>query len=269
MKNNTYKILVLSDLNKTASTTLKSSVSLANMIDAEIALFHVKKHIDIVDRDNQLSAIRTLNEEQNNTKKKIEALINPISKEYKVSIDYSYTFGKVKEEIRNYINSAKPDIIVLGQRDSSPLQLIGDSITRFILKEFKGIIMISANENALRPNEKMTLGVLNDSNKIFKSQFSKDLITHTTAPLKSFKIINSQKEISNTMTTHNNGMVEYVFEQNANTLTTLSSYVLKNNINLLCVDRTESKVNTTTNAVETSLKQVVNKLNVSLLVSEA
>lgn len=265
MKNYKYKILVLSDLNKTASTTLKSSVSLANMIDAEIELFHVKKFIDIVSRDNQLSAMRTLNEEQNNTKRQIEALINPISKEYDVTINFDYSFGKVKEEIHNYIKMSKPDIIVLGQRDSNPLQLIGDSITRFILKEFKGVIMIAANENALVPNEKMTLGVLNESNKIFKNKLSKDLITHTKAPLKAFKISNSQKETS-TLVENEEKMIEYVFEQNANVMTTLSSYLLKNNINLLCVDRTD---NNEKNTKKASLKEVVNKLNVSLLVSEA
>ena len=197
MKNNKYKILVLSDLNKTASTTIKSSVSFAQMIDAKIELFHVKKFIDIVDRDNQLSAIRTLNEEHNTTKKAIEALVNTISSDYNVNIGFSYSFGKIKEEIKKQIESVKPDIIVLGQRNSSPLQLIGDSVTRFILKEFKVVIMIAANENALIPNKKMSLGVFNDSNKIFESKFSQDLITHSESPLKSFKIINSQTQSNN------------------------------------------------------------------------
>lgn len=262
---NKYKILVLTDLKKTASTTIKSSVSLANIIDAEIAVFHVKKHIDIVDRDNQLSAIRTLNEEHNNTKKEIEALANSTSKDYNVTINGSYAFGKVKEEILNKIENYKPDIIVLGQRDSNPLQLIGDNITRYVLKKFKGVIMIAGNENALVPNKKMTLGVLNDSNKIFKSKFSKDLITHAASPLKSFRIINAQKETTTTFVGNQEKMVDYVFEQNANTMTTLSSYLLKNNINLLCVDRGKD----TKNEAETPLKEVLNKLNVSLLVSES
>ena len=266
MKNGNYKILVLSDLNKTASTTLKSSVSLANMINAKIELFHVKKFIDIVDRDNQLSAIRTLNEEHNTTKKAIEALVNTISSDYNVNIGFSYSFGKIKEEIKKQIESVKPDIIVLGQRNSSPLQLIGDSVTRFILKEFKGVIMIAANENALIPNKKMSLGVFNDSNKIFESKFSQDLITHSESPLKSFKIINSQTQSNNIALETEENKIEYVFEQNDNAMTTLSSYLLKNKINLLCVDRDSSK---TKNRAETSLREVVSKLNVSLLVSEA
>lgn len=266
MKNNKYKILVLSDLSKTASITLKSSVSLAKMIDAEINLFHVKKHIDIVKRDNQFSAMRTLNEVHNNTKKAIDALANDYSKEYDVKISGNYAFGKIKEEIQKQIELYKPDIIVLGQRDSNSLKLIGDSITRFVLKKFKGIIMISSNENALMPNEKMTLGIFNGSSKIFNTEISRDLITHTNSPLKSFKILNGQEETSNTSTLTEEKIVEYVFDQNDNTMSTLSSYLLKNNINLLCVDRAKSK---TRSATETPLKEVVSKINVSLLVSEA
>ncbi|SDG84593.1 universal stress protein [Winogradskyella thalassocola] len=263
MKNNKYKILVLSDLKKSTSTIIKSSVGLAKMIDGEISLFHVKKHIDIVKRDNQFSAMRTLNEEHNNTKKQIEALVNDFSKAYDVKVSGNYAFGKIKEEIQKQIKLYNPDIIVLGQRDSNPLKLFGDSITRFILKKFKGIIMIASNENALVPNEKMTLGVLNGSNKIFSTEFSKDIITHTKAPLKSFRILNSQEE-SDVLISNEGKMVEYVFEQNDNAMTTLASYLQKNNINLLCVDREKDRTN-----AETSLKEVVNKLNVSLLVSEA
>ena len=263
MKSTKYKILVLSDLNKSVGTIIKSSISLAKMIDAEIAIFHVKKHIDIVDRDNQFTAMRTLNEEHNNTKKTIDALVNDFSDEFDVKISGSYAFGKIKEEIQNQINLYNPDIIVLGERDSSSFKLIGDSITRFILKKFNGVIMISSNENALVPNKKMVLGVLNGANKIFDAEFSKDLISHTTAPLKSFKILNSQSEVAEKTLINEEKMVEYVFEQSDNALTTLSSYLLKNNINLLCVDRSKDKTK------KTSLKEVVSKLKVSLLVSEA
>ena len=266
MKAEKYKILVLSDLKKAANTILNNSVSLAKMIDAEVSLFHVKKHIDIVGGDNQLSAIRALNAEHNNTKKTIDTLINSYAKDYNVNIKGGYAFGKIKEEILNQINNYKPDLIVLGQRDSNPLQLIGDSITRFVLKEFKGFIMISSEENTLVPNEKMTLGIFNDSNKFFDTEFSKDVINHSETPLKSFKIINSQKADTTVVVEKGQKIVEFVFEQNANALTTLSSFVLKNNVNLLCVDRTNKSKN---NTVEAPLKQVLSKLNVSLLVSEA
>ncbi|WP_282031183.1 universal stress protein [Winogradskyella eximia] len=269
MKNSKYKIVVLSDLKKSAITTLKSSVSLAHMIDADIELFHVKKHVDIIKRDNQLSAMRSINEEFISTKNKIKALIDPVSKAYDIPINSNFSFGNIKDEIRTYIKDTKPDIIVLGQRDSKPLKFIGDSITHFLLKEFNGVVMISSNEHALVPNEKMTLGVLNGSDKTFKTELSKDLITHTQSPLKSFKVINSQNTKTESPSNYNEDTLEFVFEKNDNTIPTLSSYLLKNNINLLCVDRDENSKMKNKNASVLPLKETVNKLNVSLLVSGA
>ncbi|APX99053.1 universal stress protein [Lacinutrix venerupis] len=266
MKNNRYKILVLSDFKKPESTLLKSSVGLAKIIGGEINLFHVKKHTDIVKRDNQFSAMRSLNEEHNNTIKRIDNLVNKFSKAHNLKISGDYAFGNIKEEIKKQIKLYNPDIIVLGQRDASTFKLIGDSITRFVLKSFNGVIMITSNKNALEPDKKITLGVLNDSNKIFNTNFSKDLITHTTTPLKSFKIINSHIEEENISSLIEEKVIEYKFEKNDNALTTLSSYLLKNNINLLCVDRNKKQNKSTQNI---PLNDVVNNINVSLLVSEA
>ncbi len=44
----TCKILVLSDLNKSASKTLKSAVTLAKIMDAKIDFFYVKKPTEVV-----------------------------------------------------------------------------------------------------------------------------------------------------------------------------------------------------------------------------
>jgi len=267
MKTKKYKILVLSDLKEGTNNSLQSAVSLSKIINGDIEFFHVRKPTDIVERESQLSAMRTINKEHIVIEKKIKDIIEPISKNYDMKVKYSFAFGNVKSEIKDYIESSKPDIIVLGQRVSNPFQIIGDSITQFVLKEYEGIIMISANNNSLMPSKKMTLGVLNGSNKIFNTELSKDLIMRATIPLKSFKIINSQKQTTNTSVRSGEEIVEFVFEQNANTMDTLSKYLLKNNIDLLCVDRVKDTTIDTHNSIEIPLKEVVRKLNVSLLVS--
>ena len=86
MKNNKYKILLLSDLNKSATSELISTVSLARMLDGDITLFHVKKPTDIVERESQLSAMRSINEEHISTNKIIENLIKPVCQEYQLNI---------------------------------------------------------------------------------------------------------------------------------------------------------------------------------------
>ena len=56
-----YKIVVFSDLKKSLGNTLKSTLSLAKMLNGEIAIFHVKKATEVVTEDSHLSAIRSLN----------------------------------------------------------------------------------------------------------------------------------------------------------------------------------------------------------------
>jgi len=138
MKDKKYKILVLSDLNESTDTILKSTISLANMIDGNIDFFHVKKPDDVVKKDNQLSAIRSINQEHFSTKKKIKNVIEPISKDYGIHISYTLSYGNVKNEIGKHIKESQPDIIVLGKRNSKTFKLIGDSITQFVLKEYDG-----------------------------------------------------------------------------------------------------------------------------------
>ena len=267
MKNNRSKILVLSDLKKSTSTTLKSAVNLAKMIDGDIEFFHVKKPIDIVERENQLSAMRTINEKHAQTRKKIENLINSISKEYNVNIKHSFTFGNIKSEISKHIDEVKPDIIVLGKKSQNSISLIGDNLTNFVFSEHDGTILLASNKNTFEPNKELSLGVLNTSDESFKLDLAENLLEHTQKPLKSFKIINKVNTINKTNNTvvNNKKTVEYVFEESNNTLKNMSNYLSKNNINLLCFDR--GNKNMYNNSTKANIKDVVRNLNVSLLLT--
>ena len=106
------------------------------IIDADIDFFYVKKAIDVVNKENQLSAKRTINKDHFDTDKKIKNLLEPFSIDYNRTINFGFSFGNVKEEILKSIEKVNPDIIVLGKRKSSPLKIIGDNITDFVLKNF-------------------------------------------------------------------------------------------------------------------------------------
>ena len=263
MKKNKYKILVLSELNESTNTILKSTISLAKMIDGSIDFLCVKKPSEIVEKENQLSAIRNINQEHFAMKKEIINLIAPISNDYNININHTLSYGNVKSEIGNYIKEHKPDIIVIGKRKSKMLNLIGDNITSFVFKKHSGVIMISANENALEPNKKIALGLLNDIEDSF--EFAKDLIAHTQKPVRSFKVINQSNTLKETTNVNNKENVEYVFEDNDNTIENLSNYLSKNNINLLCVNR-EKRLNDKY-SMKADINNVINKLNVSMLLT--
>jgi nucleotide-binding universal stress UspA family protein len=265
MKKNKYKILVLSDLKKSANSTLKSTISLAKMIHGDIEFFHVKKPTDILEKDNQLSAFRTINLEHNATSKKIEDLVKPFSDEFGVNINYNYRFGNVKNEIAKHIEETKPDIIVLGKRKLKSINVFGDKLTQFVLKKHHGVIMIAAKENTLEPNEKLSLGLLNSKKQVLDLEFAEDLMGHTQAPLKSFNIVKNSSDLKEAEVLPDTKTVEYVFEANDNIINNLSSYLIKNNINLLCIGNENEQTKSKSNRIRSEVNALISKLDVSLL----
>ena len=258
MKNNKYKILVLSDMKDTATNTLKSGVSLAKMIDGELHFFHVKKPTDVVEKESQLSAIRTINRSYLATKNDIENVVEPISKDFDIPISHSHAFGNIKSEITDYIKTNTPDVIILGKRKSKTLSFIGDNITDFVIKNYNGVVMIASEENTLEPNKELSLGVLNSSSKSFNSDLFNSVLNHTQKPLKSFKT-SKEVEVSFVGDLKDNQTVELVFDNGENSVKSVSNYLTKSNVNLLCLDRNnENKAN---------VKNAINNVNISLLIS--
>jgi hypothetical protein len=262
-----YKILVLSDLKSSAASILKSTVSLAKKTNGQIEFFYVKKPTDIVEKDNQLSAIRTLNREHININKKIQNLINPVCDEYDINITYTFTFGHLKNEVQTYIKEHQPDIIVLGKRKPKSLNFIGDNMTQFILDKHDGIIMLAAEKNPLEPNQEISLGFLNGYEDLFNLDFSSRLRDHVQEPLKSFKFVKNSKATKKTNLSEDKNIIEYVFEQNDNTLKHLSKYLNKYSINLLYVNRDEKNTNQDADFIKSDINEIINKTNVSLLIT--
>ena len=260
-----YKIVVLTNLkDDNLNGLLKSAVKLAQIIDGQIKVFNVQKPSEVVKKENQLSAVKSIYSKRISTDKKMQGLIEPVSKQYGITINYSSSIGNVKSEIFKCIESNDPDIIILGKRNSGTLKLIGDGITEYILNTFKGDVVIIPNKNILYPEEDISLGTLN-APKIFSNlKFSKQLLEQTKDPVKAFRFeINNQ--ISKEPTTYKeNKTIEYIFEHNENALEKLPNYVSKNNINLLLLKNKKSTKDT--NIKQLSLNNLINRLNVPLMV---
>lgn len=267
MKNNKYKILVLSDLKKSTKKTLQSSIGLAKIIDGDIEFFNVTKPSEVVYIESQLSAVRNINEQQAGTKKKIQNLIKPFSEDNSVKINYKYAFGNVKNEIERCIEDCKPDIIVLGKRKSKVISFIGDNVTDFVLNKFDGAVLIASNENVLDSEKELSLGLLNSIHRALGVDFAEDLLSHTKKPLTLFKIVKNSNTSEENEVPSDKKTIEYVFEQNDNTINNLSNYLLKNGINLLCVDRGNDETNKKINSINADVKDFIGKLDVSLLLT--
>jgi hypothetical protein len=240
---------------------------MAKMINAEIEVFHVTKPSEIVDSENQLSAMRTINSKHKTVDKKIKNLITPLEKDFGMNIPYTFAFGNVKNEIGAYIKNRRPDIIVLGKRKSKPFNLIGDSITEFVLNVHDGVVLITTVNDVLSPTKEISLGFLNSSNPFLNLAFAEDLKKHVKNPQKSFKIIKNStvvKEVSKAM---DDETIEYVFEQNDGTIKNLANYLSKSNISLLMIDRNQKDSDYEKKLIPLDINSVIGKFNTPLLIS--
>lgn len=267
MKKAKYKIVLLSDMKGDIPAKLKSAASLAKMINGEIMLFHVQNPAKIVKKENQLSAMRTINNEYTITNKKIQNLLKSFSKDYGVNINYSFALGNIKTEIGDYIKKQEPDIVVLGKKKSQSMQFIGDKITQFVLQQYKGPILITVDENALDSEEALSFGSLNDWESTRNLGFVEDLMKHTNKPLKSFKIVKNSDLLREPVDKKDEKVIEYVFEQNDNTIEKIPNYLAKNKINLLFVKRGRKGQSQRTNLTSSDFNSIINKLNVPVMIS--
>lgn len=263
MKDQKYKILVLSDLKDTLDSMLKNTISLSQIINADIEFFHVKKPTDIVETESQLSAMRTINKEHVLMDNKLRDLLEPISKDYNVKINHSFSFGNIKNEISDCIKECKPDIIILGKKKSKPLSFIGDNVTNFVFKNHEGAVLIAAGDR-LKPNTELSLGLLNNPEQNINLEFAENLLANTNRPLKSFKFIDKS---NNYDLDSNKKTVEYVFDKGDNAVKNLSKYLAKSNVNLLFLNREAKTSNKKSASLSSEQKNVINMVDVSLLFS--
>ncbi len=265
MKN--YKIAVLSDLGSTSENTLKNAISLAKIVGGNIKVFSVRKANDVVQKENQLSAMRTINSQSVNTVEQLKNLVKSANETNAIEISTSYAFGNVKNEILNFIDTYQPDVVVLGKRKANPFKLFGDNVTQFVFDTFKGAIMIASKESAIDPSSEISMGMLNNQESLTNLKFADDLLARTKKPLKSFKILKNENGIETHNLDENKKTVEYVFEYGDNSIKNLPNYLNKNNIDLLYLDRAKKQASRSMSLVKSDIKNLIKNLKGNVLVT--
>ncbi len=260
MTNKNYKILVLADLKKKTDTILKNTAGLAKMIGGEIAFLHVKQPLVVVKQDNQLSAVRSINNAYTTTKKQIKQLVKPVEEEFGLHIDTAFKIGNVKEEINRQIQELCPDIVVLGQRKSMPIKFLGDGITKHVMSSFDGLVMIASHEQVISSNNELSLGVVNGAKDFKNMDFMEKLMQQSSQPLKSFKIANRENR-ENQQEQADLKMVEYVFEPQDSAINNMATYLSRTNVDLLYLDLEDAS------QANINVKNVIGKFKVPFLLA--
>lgn len=248
------KILVLSDIDSSTEKIIKSGVNLAKIVDGEINFFCVKKAIDMVEKESQLSAMRTINEKFLEVDNKIKKIIKEQFKNKDVKIDYKISFGNLKSEISKQIEETNPDIIVLGKSKAKVLSFIGDNIINHVLKEYSGTVMIVSDNNLLEASSDISLGLLDNVNA-FSNKFAETIVSYSDKSLISF-CINDDKLDSKNINNSSKKIVEFVFEKGDNVIKHISNYLSKSKVKLLFVHREKKDI-----------KKIIKNLDCSLILT--
>lgn len=256
------KILILSDINTSTEKIVQNGLNLAKILDGEIDFFCVKKPTDIVKKESQLSVMRTINEKFLEADNQIKKLITEINNDNSISIHHQVSFGNLKDEIGNRIKETKPDLIILGNKNSKILSFLGDNILELVLKEHEGTVMIASDKITLEASSELSLGLLNDANLISTNNYQNSIVSYAKKPLISFQV-NSDKVTLQDKNSKPKNIIQFVFENGDNALASMSKYMSKNNVQLLFVNREINK----TKEVKYKFDNLANELNCSIMLT--
>ncbi|MDC6364683.1 MULTISPECIES: universal stress protein [Flavobacteriaceae] len=258
-ENTKYRISVLLDLSKSSEFVLSNAVQFAKAINGAVEVFHVKPATEIVKRESQLSAMGNIYENNLNTRAKIKSLIGTMEQEEGVSINYKVEYGNVKNRVRDYLSTKKPDILVLGKRRSR-IGFLGESITDFVLNETKTNVLLMGQDHKFHTFKDITLGVFGNGAQNSGIEIIKDLQRDSKKPVNLFNIKGQHATDEQSAW---NKTISYVFSEGANALDGLVSYVSRTNTQLLLVPKSKRKIL----SFKTSLsKEVLRKSKVPVLI---
>ncbi|MFC7356059.1 universal stress protein [Jejudonia soesokkakensis] len=241
--NNKYKILVLSDLTNNSVNVLKSAARIAQIVDGELEIFHVRKAIKVVEKESNLSAARSIKEHYVTIGKKLQSMATSVREENQITTSHFSAFGNIKKEIENHIENSKPDIVVIGKRVSKMPAFFGDGVVSFLMKKFKGVVVVADNENILDSEAKLNMGLFNSNTTVSNNELINSILATTKSPIHSFEVANSIKGEPEKNQIGTERLVSYVFEKNDNTSHTIHKYMSKHKVNLLVVNRNNSNTN--------------------------
>lgn len=265
MINTKNKILVLTDLSDQSINVVKSASKIAQLIDGDIELFHVRKPTKVVEKESSLSAVRVFKDHYVDIEKKLTALSDSLSEDVSTQVSYSFEFGNLKNEISNHIEKTKPDIIVLGKRGSKTPAFFGDNMFSVVLKKFSGPVLLATNDTNLEDSAQLSLGLYNNANFESNVPFINSIVSGTDRPIRSFSVESDFSNSEAQKQSLNFDVIPYVFENNDATLKNMSNYIDKDKVNLLLVNR---KSNTTKKDLSISaLNDLAYSIKVPLLFS--
>lgn len=263
-KNN---IVVLINLDKPEPNLVQNSINVARSMNAVVTFLFVKRGAEVVQNENHISALQTLTDTHLKLDGKMRELLDSYKQLTDIQLRSQITIGNLKNQIEKYLQKIQPDLVILGKKSKKALPWEGDRLTQFVVNKFEGMVLISSTDEVLELNEQLSMGLLSNLDSEFQNEFVADLIKTSAQPLRSFRIVNNASDVRpsgpNPIKT-----VEYVFDAGANAVKNLSTYVLRNKVNLLFADR-DQVAQRSRKATATNMNEIIHELPSSLLLVKA
>ena len=264
-----YHLLVLTDLSKSSENALKSAVQLAKTIKGSVEVLHVRPPADVINYENQFSAMRAIQEDSRSAQSKLRQTINTISKKEGIPITFRIAYGNVKSKIKEHIDKVDPQIVLLGKRRSKLIKFLGDSVTEFVLKNCTSNILIGGDDHTFHSFKDISMGVYGEALAQEGFEIINDLNPKGKNSIRFFKVKSQKSSKKRDVAEHNAKSVSYVFSEGANAWDGLAEYVSRTNMQLFCIPREESESKSSffsLKGIEIPIRQIVHRLNIPVLI---
>ena len=267
-----YRLLVLMDKSNESKNALVNAINLAKLINGSIEVFQVKKITNEVKNGNHIAIVRAINDEKIQQKKEFRNIVNLVAKKEGLPVTCNFTYGNVKNEIKNHIEKTKPDIVVIGKRKKKIINFLGDGITKSLLKNHNGAVLISGDNKAFTSYNSKSIGVLNNIEGIEKITLVNDLKKYNKKPLKLFKLNKGDLKTKNDELAKskeqqaNSENIVYEFEANDNAASGMANLISNNNLALLCLNNKNKNRNSFSNRVKGIFNKTIEQTSVPVLV---
>lgn len=226
-----YRLLVVFDQSKESFLALQNAIELAKTINGAIDILCISKWSKVIKTENQVALLRSLEENQQRVKLKTQKLIDSITEIENLALIYSYTHGNVIEETQKHIAITSPDIVVIGRQKKKFSSYFDTRNIDQLRKGYNGFLLLAGEKNKKAKDQSMRLGFLDEKEVSRASELIQTLIRKAMPTLNVFTISNKQKKVVETK----EKMVFYEFDKNDIVDSTISNYIQKNKIDLMCV----------------------------------
>jgi len=146
------KFLVLIDFSEDSYKALDDLIKLVKEIGGSIEVFSILSPLGIMDKENQITALRTMDMEEKRVERKLNSIVEMIELEG-IKANSSYSIGNVKSELKLKLIKSQPDVMVLAKKGN-----FANGVLHFLINEYKNAVLILGNAQKFFRGNSIAIG---------------------------------------------------------------------------------------------------------------